>query len=88
MKGINDTLAHADELMAYLEGLDVKVNLIPYNAQSVDRFQTPEPEVIDAFAAHLRENSFRVLLRRTKGHSIMAACGQLGNPSLKIKKII
>lgn len=79
MKGINDSLAHADELVEYVKDLDVKVNLIPYNAQSVDRFQMPDNEVVDAFAAHLRSHSIRVLLRRTKGRSIMAGCGQLGN---------
>lgn len=85
LKGINDTLSHADELIAYLEGLDVKVNLIPYNAQSIDRFQVPESEAVDIFAAHLRNSGLRVLLRQTKGDKIMAACGQLGNAAIRQK---
>ena len=78
MKDVNDSLTNADELAAYLEGLDIKVNLIPYNAQTVDRFASSVPEKIDAFAERLRQHGLRVLLRNTKGSSIMAACGQLG----------
>jgi 23S rRNA (adenine2503-C2)-methyltransferase len=79
MKGVNDSLEYADELISYAQGLDVKINLIPYNAQSVDRFQVPDIEVVEAFKARLSQAGLRVLLRRTKGRSIMAGCGQLGN---------
>ncbi len=85
MKGVNDSLACADELIEYVLGLDVKVNLIPYNAQAVDRFQAPDNEAVEIFAEHLRQANIRVLLRRTKGRSIMAGCGQLGNAVLTRK---
>lgn len=78
MKGVNDSLECADQLIEYIKGLDAKINLIPYNAQSVDRFQAPDNEVVEEFAAHLHAAKVRVLLRRTKGRSIMAGCGQLG----------
>ncbi len=80
MKDVNDSLECADELIEYATGLDVKINLIPYNAQRVDRFQPPDFEVVNNFAAHLRKSGLRVLLRQTKGRSIMAGCGQLGSP--------
>lgn len=83
MKGINDSLSQADELLSFLEGLDVKVNLIPYNSQGISRFQTTDSEVVDAFAARLRHGGMRVLLRKTKGHSIMAACGQLSTKQIQ-----
>lgn len=85
MKGVNDTLEHADLLANYLRGLDVKVNLIPYNPQSQDRFQPPELAVLEAFTTRLREHGYQTLLRVTKGTSIMAACGQLGNLELRKK---
>jgi 23S rRNA (adenine2503-C2)-methyltransferase len=78
LRGQNDSLAHADRLAEYLKGLNVKVNLIPYNPQTRDRFAPPEALTIDAFAARLREKGYRTLLRATKGRDIMAACGQLG----------
>lgn len=86
MKEQNDTLEHADQLADYLHGLDVKINLIPYNPQSHDRYQSPEQSVLEAFTARLREKGFHTLLRQTKGQKIMAACGQLGNLELRRKK--
>ena len=87
LQGINDTLAHADRLAEYLRGLHVKVNLILYNPQSRDRFQPPDKETLEAFAQRLREHGYFTLLRVTKGREIMAACGQLGNISLKAKLV-
>jgi len=83
LKDYNDSLEHADKLAAYLEGLDVKVNLIPYNPQSRDRYQPSAPEVLNLFTQRLRELGIYTLLRVTKGQEIMAACGQLGNMELR-----
>ncbi len=79
LKELNDSLECADQLADFLQGLKVKVNLIPYNAQRKSRFQPPEEEVQESFAKRLFEKGYQVLLRRHKGRNIMAACGQLGN---------
>jgi 23S rRNA (adenine2503-C2)-methyltransferase len=84
--GVNDTLPHAEALAVYLQGLSVKVNLIPYNPQARDPYRMPEAEVVDAFMQCLRKEGYQVLLRKTKGSDGMAACGQLGNRALKIKR--
>lgn len=86
LQGQNDTLEHADQLAHYLRGLNVKINLIPYNPQSHDRYRPPEQFNIEAFAARLREKGYQTLLRQTKGQKIMAACGQLGNLELRRKR--
>lgn len=86
LEGVNDTLEHAQQLADYLRGLPVKVNLIPYNPQSKDRFSPPSMEVTDAFAQSLRSAGYQVLMRLTKGRDIMAACGQLGNLELRKMK--
>lgn len=83
LKGINDGLEHADLLATYLQDLRVKINLIPYNPQSRDRFAPPHQEVLEMFLRRLREHGFLTLLRQTKGQNIMAACGQLGNLFLR-----
>jgi 23S rRNA (adenine2503-C2)-methyltransferase len=87
LKGINDSLDNADELAEYLRDLKVKVNLIPYNPQSRDRFAPPEEEQREAFLKRMRSHGYQTLLRGTKGQQIMAACGQLGNVEVR-KKII
>jgi 23S rRNA (adenine2503-C2)-methyltransferase len=88
LKDLNDSLECADQLAVYLEGLKVRVNLIPYNAQRKSRFEPPEEEVQEVFAKRLFEKGYQVLLRRHKGRSIMAACGQLGNKDMRKRKII
>lgn len=79
LKDRNDSLDHAKELASYLKGLSVRVNLIPYNRQSHDRYESSEKDTIDRFALCLRQEGFNCLIRQTKGDKIMAACGQLGN---------
>ncbi len=83
LRNFNDHPEHAAELASYLQGLNVKINLIPYNPQSRDRFQSSEPAAIAAFKESLIKAGYRVLVRKTKGQSIMAACGQLGNLALR-----
>ncbi len=78
MKGVNDTQEHADLLIEYLQGLSIKVNLIPYNPQTNDRYERSSPEQINAFYQRVRSSGLTTLLRNTKGDEIMAACGQLG----------
>lgn len=83
IKDVNDSLDHADHLASYLKGLHVKVNLIPYNPLSRDRFNRPSEEVIEAFRQRMRFHGYQTLLRLTRGKNIMAACGQLGNVKLR-----
>jgi 23S rRNA (adenine2503-C2)-methyltransferase len=87
IKGINDSLEAADELAKYLHGLRVKVNLIPYNPQSRDRFAPPEVEQREEFLKRMRHHGYQTLLRGTKGQRIRAACGQLGNVEVRRKLI-
>jgi len=86
MEGVNDSLECADLLAEYLLGLKVKVNLIPYNPQSKDRFAPPKGEVMQAFMKRMQHHGYLTLMRGTKGQKIMAACGQLGNLQLRRKK--
>lgn len=83
IQGVNDSLEHARELARYLEGLRVKLNLIPYNPQRRDRFAPPDLETRMAFLQEMRSLGMQTLLRGTKGQKIMAACGQLGNVEVR-----
>lgn len=88
IEGQNDTLSHAEELANFLSGLHVKINIIPYNPQSCTRFCAPQQQDIEAFTTHLRAKGYYTLLRQTKGQSIMAACGQLGNLALRRRRVV
>jgi len=67
MRGIHDSLECADELASYLTGLSLKVNLIPYNSRSRDRFMPPEIEVQESFMNHLRHRGYQVYCVIIKG---------------------
>jgi 23S rRNA (adenine2503-C2)-methyltransferase len=83
--GVTDRMEDADRVASFLNGLNVRVNCIPYNPQSRARFQAPEDEQVRAFLQRLREHGLPALLRQHKGRSAMAACGQLGNVELRKK---
>jgi 23S rRNA (adenine2503-C2)-methyltransferase len=78
LAGINDSPQAASELAAWLDGLNVHVNLIPYNPiNSTPHLRTTERPQRDAFAAILRKAGFVTTIRYSLGADIAAACGQL-----------
>jgi 23S rRNA (adenine2503-C2)-methyltransferase len=80
----NDTREHAREVGAFCKPLGrVMVNVIPYNPGTMPLTRMPTEEEIDTFIGWLREEGLPVRRRITKGRSVMAACGQLGNVELR-----
>ena len=78
LAGVNDSGDDARELAAWLAGLDVHVNLIPYNPiVSAPHLRSTERPQRDAFAAALRAAGFVTTIRYSLGADIAAACGQL-----------
>jgi 23S rRNA (adenine2503-C2)-methyltransferase len=84
LPGINDTEADARAVAAFCKPLDrVLVNLIPYNPGSMPLTRAPDDAEVERFIAWLRAEGLPVRERVTKGRSVMAACGQLGNPGAR-----
>jgi len=84
LPGINDTMADARGVAEFCKPLGrALVNLIPYNPGSLPLTRAPEEAEIVRFVAWLRAEGLPVRQRITKGRSVMAACGQLGNPSAR-----
>ena len=75
--GVNDTAAHACELVKLLRGSRAKVNLIPLNPAPDIPFSPPTPQAVDEFAGILAAAHITVSVRRQRGQDILAACGQL-----------
>ena len=76
VKGVNDSPAHAKDLIKLLRGINCHVNLIPINKARGAFAGTPRKEA-DAFAAILQENRIQATIRRSLGGDVDAACGQL-----------
>ena len=77
IKGVNDSLQHARQLVRLLSHLKCKINLIAYNPGPGIEYAAPEPADVLAFEELLRKKGFTVTLRKSKGQDIAAACGQL-----------
>ncbi|MBL8912200.1 MAG: 23S rRNA (adenine(2503)-C(2))-methyltransferase RlmN [Archangium sp.] len=75
--GLNDTDADADRLVALLEGIPSRVNLIPYNPFPGTGLQTPTDERVATFHSRLVRSGVITLVRSPRGREIAAACGQL-----------
>jgi 23S rRNA (adenine2503-C2)-methyltransferase len=73
----NDTPADARRLATLLQGLRAKVNLIPLNEAPGLPFARPSPERVNRFAKILAERGVTVMVRKSRGRDIRAACGQL-----------
>jgi len=77
LRDVNDSIAHADELAALLEGRPAKINLIPFNPFDGNEFRRSSADTIRAFQERLRKRDIVVTTRKTRGDDISAACGQL-----------
>ncbi len=78
LDGVNDTAEDLAALSAYLRGLPVHINLIPYNPiDDAPTLRGTPPERRREFAAALTTAGFPVTVRYSLGADIAAACGQL-----------
>ncbi len=77
LKDVNDSKECALKLVKLLRGLNVYVNMIPYNETNHLEFSQSNKEKIDEFYDILIKNRINVTVRRKFGSNIDAACGQL-----------
>ena len=75
--GVNDSDRDAAELAAYARPLAAHINLIPLNPTPGYVHQPTPRERIEHFAAELASHGVNATVRRNRGTSIDAACGQL-----------
>jgi adenine C2-methylase RlmN of 23S rRNA A2503 and tRNA A37 len=78
LRGVNDSVEHADELGALVSDLPVVLTLQMYNRISELTYDRSAAETIRAFAARLRTRGVRVgMFNSNIGEGIGAGCGQL-----------
>jgi 23S rRNA (adenine2503-C2)-methyltransferase len=77
LKGVNDAEEHAHELSHLLKHTPAKINLIPFNPFPGSSFTCSSRAVIERFQKILWRAGFNVMIRKTRGDDIDAACGQL-----------
>jgi 23S rRNA (adenine2503-C2)-methyltransferase len=77
IKGVNDSVDDAKRLAKLLRPIRCKINLIPFNSHEGCDFECPSEAAIQAFYGILFAKNYTVIIRRSKGQDISAACGQL-----------
>ena len=82
LAGVNDQPEHATELVNLLQthkrnGLNCKLNLIPFNPFPQSGLTCSDRQTVQAFADRLIAAGFVTTIRKTRGDDIDAACGQL-----------
>ena len=79
IKGVNDTVLHAQMLVKRLRGVMCNVNLIEYNPHEGCNLKPSGRQAIERFAGVLKDAGIETTIRLKMGQTINAACGQLGS---------
>lgn len=77
LKDVNDNIDQANELASLLRGMNVYVNLIPYNETNHIEFKRADKSNVLKFYDALKKRGINVTIRKEFGSNIDAACGQL-----------
>jgi 23S rRNA (adenine2503-C2)-methyltransferase len=85
LKGVNDSLSDARELVRLLKGIPAKINLIPFNPWPGTRYECSDWEQIEAFSEVVFRAGYASPVRTPRGRDILAACGQLKSETEKLR---
>jgi 23S rRNA (adenine2503-C2)-methyltransferase len=86
LKGVNDSLAEAKDLVRLLKGIPAKINLIPFNPWPGAPYECSDWERIESFADVVNRAGYASPIRTPRGRDIFAACGQLKSASERMRK--
>lgn len=78
LKGKNTSAESAHNMINFARGLDVNINLIPWNPVPQLAFEEPDSNEVRSFVEKLEKAGLNVTLRTRRGRKIGGACGQLG----------
>jgi 23S rRNA (adenine2503-C2)-methyltransferase len=85
LKGVNDSIADAKELVRLLKGIPAKINLIPFNPWPGSPYECSDWATIEKFADVVNRAGYASPVRTPRGRDIMAACGQLKSETVKAR---
>jgi 23S rRNA (adenine2503-C2)-methyltransferase len=84
LKGVNDSLAEAKEMVRLLKGIPAKINLIPFNPWPGSNYECSDWEQIEKFSEIVFNAGYASPVRTPRGRDILAACGQLKSETEKL----
>ncbi|MEE0885888.1 MAG: 23S rRNA (adenine(2503)-C(2))-methyltransferase RlmN [Treponema sp.] len=83
LKNKNTSRESADRMIEFAKGINVNINLIPWNPVPGLAFEEPEQAEVKNFVRMLENENLNVTLRTKRGRKIGGACGQLGKTDSK-----
>jgi len=83
LRGVNDSIEDAKELIKFCSKIPSKVNLIEYNKVEGLLYEKSTTKDTNRFITLLEKNNVIVKLRKSRGEDINAACGQLATQQIK-----
>jgi 23S rRNA (adenine2503-C2)-methyltransferase len=85
LRGINDSMECAKQLIKLMAQFPCKVNLIEFNAWPGVQYLPTKRKEMEKFGKTIQDAGYIATIRRSRGHDILGACGQLRTESQKIK---
>ena len=85
LKGINDSLSEARDLVKLISGIPANINLIPFNPWPGSSYECSDWDQIEKFGDIVNRGGYASPIRIPRGSDISAACGQLKSDSKKEK---
>ena len=85
IKGVNDSLSEARDLVKLISGIPAKINLIPFNPWPGSSYECSDWDQIEKFGDIVNRGGYASPIRIPRGSDISAACGQLKSDSKKEK---
>lgn len=77
LKNVNDDEEHLEKLINFCKGLNVHINLLEYNPVDKTGFLPSSSETYQFWVDRIQESEIVVSIRKSKGRSVLGACGQL-----------
>lgn len=87
LKGVNDSIEDARNLVKLLRGIPAKINLIPFNPWPGSNYECSDWDQIEEFADFINRAGYASPVRTPRGRDILAACGQLKSESERLRKV-
>ena len=88
LRGINDNIQCAKELVRLMAQFPCKVNLIEFNPWPGVQYLPTERKEMEKFGKIIQDSGYIATIRRSRGKDILGACGQLKTSSKKKFKFI
>jgi 23S rRNA (adenine2503-C2)-methyltransferase len=77
LRDVNDSVAHARQLVGLVQSVPCKINLIPFNQFADSGYQCTDADAMARFRDVVMQGGLTVTVRKSRGDDIDAACGQL-----------